>query len=125
MVIIKGSESEVVGLCREIIYGNSHKIGGFHDGDIVTMYGVDAKLEFVEEPESIKQMREEYKELNERIKKLQEYKLDCVHSCNGINTLSELTYISVQIDAMQKYAKAISDRALLAGFPLELKESNE
>lgn len=114
MLTIKGTKEEINRLSCDGIIVRPFKL---KTGDVVQIFGEDARLEIVEEePDWVKRLREEYKELQERREKLCDYYNSVIFAENA--TIGELQYLSMQSDAMRQYARALEKRADLAGYKL-------
>lgn len=114
MLTIKGTNAEINRLsCDGIIVRPIE----YKTGDMVRILGEEARLEIVEEePDWVKRMREEYKELQERREKLCDFYTSVIFA--GTATNDELFYLSMQSEAMRQYACALEKRADLAGYKL-------
>lgn len=121
MLTIKGTRVEINRLCCEGIIVRPFKL---KTGDVVQIFGEDARLEIVEEePDWVKRLREEYKELQRRRGKLCDYYSGVIFA--GTATNGELQYLSMQSDAMRQYARALEKRAEMKGYTLEVKGEGE
>lgn len=114
MLTIKGTTAEINRLSCDGIIVRPFKI---KTGDVVQIFGEEARLEIVnEEPGWVTRLREEYKELQERREKLRAYYNGVIFA--GTATNAEFRFLSMQSDAMRQYASALEKRADLAGYKL-------